>query len=301
MLNLTPRAWSATFTLPQTVMRMTETPSSAEADRWQREREFFDRHAESTAGDIKPVWPETLHRYGKLKRPFFSPEYRYRVVGDLRGKQVLDVGCGEGLNTVVLAKLGAFVTGIDISQGAIDAASERAKVNGISDRVRFECAPVELARLQPSSFDVIWGEAILHHLLADLDAALERITSWAKPDATILFAEPVVLSRTLRRIRLMLPLHTDATPDERPLEEAELSVVSRHLRDVTLRYFDFLGRLDRFIIPSMNFEKSSSVRRAVSSVLRVVDFGLLSIPLAQRLAGSCVIHGRPARRAAPAT
>lgn len=278
---------------------MTETSSSAEADRWQREREFFDRHAE-TAGDIKPVPPETLHRYGQLKRPFFSPEYRYRVAGDLRGKHVLDVGCGEGLNTVVLAKLGAFVTGIDISQGAIDAAAERARINGISDRVRFECAPLELARLEPGSFDVIWGEAILHHLLSDLDGMLERIVSWAKPDGTILFAEPVVLSRTLRRIRLMLPLHTDATPDERPLETGELAVVSRHLRDAEFRYFDFLGRLDRFIIPSLNFEKSSVVRRAVSSLCRVIDYGLLSMPGVQRLAGSCVIHGRPARPAASA-
>jgi 2-polyprenyl-3-methyl-5-hydroxy-6-metoxy-1,4-benzoquinol methylase len=278
---------------------MTETPSSAETDRWQREREFFDRHAE-TAGDIKPVPPETLHRYGQLKRPFFSPEYRYRVAGDLRGKHVLDVGCGEGLNTVVLAKLGAFVTGIDISQGAIDAATERARINGISDRVRFECAPLELARLEPGSFDIIWGEAILHHLLSDLDGMLGRIVSWAKPDGTILFAEPVVLSRTLRRIRLMLPLHTDATPDERPLETSELAVVSRHLRDAEFRYFDFLGRLDRFIIPTLNFEKSSAVRRAVSSLFRVIDYGLLSMPGVQRLAGSCVIHGRPARPAASA-
>jgi len=274
---------------------MTDTPSSAEADRWQREREFFDRHAEGAAHDIKPVPPETLHRYGQLKRRFFSPEYRYRVVGDLSGKHVLDVGCGEGINTVVLAKLGAFVTGIDISQGAIDAAMERARVNGISDRVRFECAPLELASFQPGTFDIVWGEAILHHLIADLDDVLARIASWAKPDATILFAEPIVLSRTLRRIRLMLPLHTDATPDERPLEEPELALVSRHLRDIELRHFDFLGRLDRFIIPTGNFEKSSAVRRAVSSVLRVIDYGLLSVPGVQRLAGSCVIHGRPAR------
>lgn len=280
---------------------MTKTPPSAESDRWQREREFFDRHAQSAASAMQPVWPGTLDRYGRLKRRHFSPEYRYRIVGDLRGKQVLELGCGEGINSVVLAKLGANVTGIDISQGAIDAAAERARVNGVSDRVRVECGPIELAGFKPGTFDIVWGEAILHHVLPDLDQVLGHVTSWAKPDATILFAEPVVLSRTLRRIRLMLPLATNATPDERPLEPEELSLVSRYLQDVEVRYFDFLGRLDRFIIPTGNFEKSSGARRAVSTGLRLFDYGLLSLPIAQRLAGSCVIHGRPARRATRST
>lgn len=280
---------------------MTKIPPPAETDRWQREREFFDRHAQSAAGAMQPIWPGTLDRYGRLKRRHFSPEYRYRIVGDLRGKHVLELGCGEGVNSVVLAKLGAIVTGIDISQGAIDAAVERAKLNGVSDRVRVHCGPIELAQFQPGSFDIVWGEAILHHLLGDLDGVLERVTSWAKPDATILFAEPVVLSRTLRRIRLMLPLPTDATPDERPLEPPELALVSRYLRDVQIRCFDFLGRLDRFIIPTGNFEKSSAARRAVSTGLRLFDYGLLSLPITRRLAGSCVIHGRPARRATLAT
>lgn len=280
--------------MPSTPIRSTAMDSSAENDRWQREREFFDHQAETAVLNIEPVLPATLHRYQTLRRLFFSPEYRYRIVGDLRGKTVLELGCGDGINSVILAKLGANVTGIDISEGSIKTALHRAKVNGVLDRVRFECSPIELANFEPMSFDVVWGDAILHHLLADLDSVLARVRTWAKPDARILFAEPVVLSRTLRRFRLLLPIHTDATPDERPLEQEELALVSRHLRDTTIRYFDFLGRLDRFVFPRLNYEKSPPARRAVSMAFHVVDYGVLSLPVLQRLAGTCVIHGRPA-------
>src|SRR5262245_3860327 len=232
---------------------MDQLPSPIDSDRWQREREFFDRQAESGIDELEPVPAETLRRYGHLKRRYFSPEYRYRVLGSLTGKHVLDVGCGEGVNAVILAKLGARVTGIDISKGAVDAAARRAEINGVADRVRFECSPIELANLESDTFDIVWGEAILHHLLADLAMVLERLTSWTKPNGTMLFAEPVVLSRGLRQLRLALPVHTDATPDERPLEEPELALVSRYLDGPTIRYFHFLGRLDRFIIPGENF------------------------------------------------
>jgi SAM-dependent methyltransferase len=229
-----------------------------------------------------------------LKRRYFSPEYRYRVLGDLRGKRVLDVGCGEGTNAVILAKLGAIVTGIDISQGAIDAATQRAKLNGVESRVRFECSPLELANFQDGEFDIVWGEAILHHLLADLESSLAHLASWTSPDGMMLFAEPVVLSHALRRIRMMVPIRTDATPDERPLETGELSIVSRYLRNAQVRYFDFLGRLDRFVIPNENFEQASRPRQLFSTALRVADYGLLSIPFIRSLAGSCVIYGQPA-------
>jgi 2-polyprenyl-3-methyl-5-hydroxy-6-metoxy-1,4-benzoquinol methylase len=274
---------------------MNELPSPPDTERWQRERSFFDRQAQTSLQQLEPIPAETLRRYGTLRRPYFNPEYRYRVVGDLRGKRVLEVGCGEGENSVVLAKLGAHVTGIDISQGAIDTALERADLNGVAERVAFVCAPIELASFEPATFDIIWGEAILHHLLADLDMVLSHLTKWAKPDATILFAEPVALSRTLRRVRLMLPVHTEATPDERPLEAGELALVSRYLRDAEFRYFEFLGRLDRFIVSDTNFEKSSPARRAISTALHLIDYGLLSLPGVSRLGGVCVMHGRPAR------
>jgi len=273
---------------------MSEPSSVQDHERWQRERQFFDRHAQTTALDIRPVSPETLRRYGTLRRRYFSPEYRYRVIGDLKGKRVLDFGCGEGENSAVLAKLGAHVTGIDISQGAIDTARERCRINGVADRVEFVCSPIELAEFEPRSFDVVWGEAILHHLLGHLDTVLARLTNWVKPEGIMLFAEPVALSPAMRRLRRMVPVETEATPDERPLEAEELALVSRYLRDAQFRFFELLGRLDHFVVPTQNYEMSSAPRRAISTVLHLIDYAFLSLPVANHLGGVCIMHGHPA-------
>ena len=73
---------------------------------------------------------------------------------DLRDKTVLDVGCGDGLNSDVLGLLGARVTGIDISSGAIQLAGERCSVNGVT--VEFICAPLDRLRIAGRSLMSGW-------------------------------------------------------------------------------------------------------------------------------------------------
>src|SRR5215470_3431964 len=99
--------------------------------RWEEEARFFDAWAvKQRACAISPL---TLERYsfGETLRHRFSKEFRLRLLGDLRGKRVLDIGCGDGGNSALFAKLGARVVGVDISPGAIEVARERAIVNGV--------------------------------------------------------------------------------------------------------------------------------------------------------------------------
>src|SRR5262249_45035928 len=91
--------------------------------RWDAEARFFDEWAEKAARAVEPVHPLTLARYGaRSPRRRFNKEFRFRILGDLTGLRVLDAGCGDGVNAVLLAKLGAVVTGIDVSPKAIELA-----------------------------------------------------------------------------------------------------------------------------------------------------------------------------------
>jgi hypothetical protein len=122
---------------------------------------------------------------------------------------------------------------------------------------------------------------------------MARLIRWAKPGAIIMFAEPINLSPTLRKLRQMLPIVTDATPDERPLERAELEIIRRHVPGATIRYFSILERWNRFIlVDRYNYERSSRWRRAAASILSLVDYAILSVPPLTVLAGAGVIHGR---------
>jgi len=269
-----------------------EQPLKERQERWRDEASFFDKTAAGV--DLAPMDPLTLARYRGPLRARFSKEYRLRLLGDLRGKRVLDVGCGEGTNSILLATLGASVTGIDISPKSIEIAEQRAAINQVTGACRFLCSPLETADLDAGSFDIVWGDAILHHLIAELPLVLRKLTLWAKPDALMVFGEPGNFNPTLRRIRFMIPVKTDATPDERPLEAAEIAILRQFIPDLRLRHFALLGRLDRFVLVSYNYERSPWHRRAIVNCCAAFDFLALSLPGIRSLGGYAVIHGHAA-------
>src|SRR5260221_3514439 len=268
--------------------------SEKREERWEKEVKFFDEWADRSAQSVRPIDPLAVRRYSSPRlRRRFSKEYRFRVLGSLDGKQVLDVGCGDGMTAVLLAKLGARVTGIDISPRAVDLARRRAEVSGVSEQTRFLCSPLETADLAPQSFDVIWGDMILHHLIGELDGVLRKLRSWTKPQGLLLFAEPINFNQTLRRIRFLIPVKTEVTPDERPLEAAEIRLLAGHIPDLRLEPFTLLGRLDRFILDKMNYERSAWPRRTAVSLLATIDHFALRIPGLRSLAGTSVLYGHP--------
>src|SRR5262249_38711083 len=240
----------------------TATIDRRHAERWEQEAAFFDQRAATVQDMALPIDPLAFCRYTRpgLRRRF-NKEFRFRIIGDLEGKRLLDVGCGDGPNMAMFAKMGADVTGIDVSPGALDVARRRAEVNGVADRVRLICCPIETADLPDASFDVVWGDGILHHVLDALEPTVERLVRWVKDDGLILFSEPVNLFEPLRRLRRLVPVHTDATPGERPLIPSEIEMVRTHVPDLRLRHYMLLGRLDRFVLVNFNYERSPVIRR----------------------------------------
>jgi len=235
----------------------------------------------------KPIHPLTYQRYtGRLRRRFLK-DYRIRLLGRLDGKTILDIGCGD----VLLAVLGATVTGVDISPKSIELAKAFARANGVADRCHFLCAPIELADLLRDSFDVVWCDAFLHHAIADLPLVLNKLCACAKPGALIVFGEPVNCSPTLRRFRMMLPAPTEGTAGERPLEPFEIEIIRRYIPDLRMRPFSLFGRLARYILADMNYERASSPRRAIFDGLSIVDYFLLSLPGLSRFAGVFALIG----------
>ena len=58
-----------------------------------------------------------------LEQAFYqtpAQEYAYQKMGELKGKKVLEIGCGMGVNSTILSQKGAFVTAIDIAQNRLD-------------------------------------------------------------------------------------------------------------------------------------------------------------------------------------
>lgn len=265
--------------------------STTRTDRWEREAAFFDEKARAERAAGLTIHAETVERYRNARRARFYAEYRFVGSPSLAGKRVLDIGCGDGRETVLLALLGANVTGIDISPEAIEVAKERAAVNGVPDRCEFACQPLESADFGDQRFDIIWCDAFLHHVIPDMEPILLRMREWLTPGGEVVITEPVSLSAGFRRARLALLPPPDATPDERPLEPAELAIMQRAFPQHRARYFNFLTRVARFVLPGGNFERSPQWRQWIYEAAAFGDQVIFALG-GRALASQIIFHGR---------
>lgn len=260
--------------------------SKTTEERWTREAEFFDSEEYSES----PLAPATIERYRLCRKPWLVPEYPFWVLGDVKGKRILEVGCGDGNHAILLALKGAHVTGVDISRRAIEVAAKKAAAHGLGEQVKFYCGPIEIFSVS-DRFDVIAGSAILHHLLPQLDSFLWQLKRLGKPNAFVIFTEPVSMSRAYRKVRLMLPIRLKGSPDERPLESADLDIVMKHLERPHIQYFDGFARLNKFIVKNGNYEKSSALRRSLCDALGRLDLLVLQRLHFYGLSSNVVITG----------
>jgi ubiquinone/menaquinone biosynthesis C-methylase UbiE len=158
--------------------------------------------------------------YHTVRRWIWRALGEFRRNGDIKtfydpaGKVVLDYGCGPGYLTKYLLESGAVsVTGIDVSDGEIEQARERAEREGLSGASRFLVADAHATGFPDDSFDLIVGDSILHHL--DLRIALQEIRRILRPGGRAVFMEPLAHNPLLRIGRALTP--TARTDDEHPL------------------------------------------------------------------------------------
>jgi SAM-dependent methyltransferase len=167
----------------------------------------------------------------------FPLEYAYALLGNVAGQTVLDLGCGSGENSLLLARRGARVFGVDISESLLALARRRLAVNGYADAaVQFLPASAHRLPIPDASVDVVLGIAILHHL--DLDATSSEVLRVLRPGGRAIFEEPVRDSQLFRAVRKLIPYRApDVSPFERPLTTPELERFGRPFQLTNRRRF----------------------------------------------------------------
>lgn len=77
--------------------------------------------------------------------------------------QVLDVGCGPGAQTLVLARATrGTVTAVDVHQPFLDELMGRARAAGLAERIRPVRVSMDALPFAPESFDVVWSEGAIY-------------------------------------------------------------------------------------------------------------------------------------------
>jgi ubiquinone/menaquinone biosynthesis C-methylase UbiE len=135
-------------------------------------------------------------------------------IGDLEGQNVLETGCGSGWFTKILAKKGANIWAFDISAEAVNVTKTLMHELGYDNSVKIDQMPAENMSYEPEMFDLVIGNAILHHL--DLNLAVGEIFRVLKKGGKALFMEPLGHNQLINFYRRLTP-HL-RSKDERPLE-----------------------------------------------------------------------------------
>ena len=205
------------------------TPQNlSERDRVEVERSA----AEARRASLAPV---DVDRY--LDPPADTPyglEYAFYLLGDIRGKTVLDLGCGSGESLVPLARRGAHVIGIDISPELIRLARQRLSGYGLAATLQEGSAYA--TGLADESVDIVFSMALLHHL--ELPAARKEIYRILRPGGLFVLREPIRFSRTMNVLRRLFPAPKgDISDYEHPMTRAELAIVTLGFTVVAQRSF----------------------------------------------------------------
>ena len=162
---------------------MTETdPLSPSAD--PKEIERFDALAAEWWDENGPMAP--LHKLNPVRLAYI----RDRICSHtgrsasgrtpLDGLRVLDIGCGGGLLSEPLARMGAEVTGIDLAPAHIEGAKRHAAESGLA--IDYRLASVEDLIAEAERFDLVCAMEVVEHV-PDQPAFLKSAASLVKPAA----------------------------------------------------------------------------------------------------------------------
>lgn len=213
--------------------------------------------------------------------------YRTLICDHVAGLRVLDYGCGKGSRSLELALHGAHVVGIDISNASIETARAEATARGIQS-VEFQVMDAEALTFPAQSFDLVVGDAILHHL--NLAQSFGEIARVLKSDGTAVFQEPLGHNPAIALFRRLTPRLR--TKDEHPLLRRDLQVAKRFFGNVDVEYYHLTS------FAALALLRTSMFFRAVE-MLDKVDAALFRIVPPIRLLSWYVIMqlSRPRRTA----
>lgn len=97
--------------------------------------------------------------------PFLPSEAELRLLGDVAGQRILELGCGGGQCSIAFARQGAIAAGIDLSDEQIAFARGLAAEHGVT--VDFQQGDAaDLSRFADASFDIVFSSYVLHYVPA---------------------------------------------------------------------------------------------------------------------------------------
>jgi len=105
--------------------------------------------------------------------------------------EILDIGCGSGMQTIALAKLCSEcrITAVDIYQPFLDDLIRKAEINDLHSVIKTVCASMDELPFENGRFDLIWAEGSM--FIIGIENAINNWKKLLKPGGKIAFTDAV--------------------------------------------------------------------------------------------------------------
>jgi 2-polyprenyl-6-hydroxyphenyl methylase / 3-demethylubiquinone-9 3-methyltransferase len=166
------------------------------------EVERFSRHAADWWNPRGPM--AALHKFNPVRLGYIRDQVAACFDRDpkkldcLKGVRMLDIGCGGGILSEPLARLGAEMLGADPSEDNIAVAQAHAEAGGVA--IDYRATTAEELSAANERFDIVLAMEVVEHVV-DVEAFVATCSAMVKPDGLMIAA---TLNRTLKSFALAI-------------------------------------------------------------------------------------------------
>lgn len=169
------------------------------------------------------------HNFARASEKYF----RGFLLRHLDKKNILEIGCGSGSSFFFLRKhISSFILEIDISESEIIIAKKSAEELNLKN-LKFAVMPADDLQLKDNTFDLVCGNAILHHI--NIKNTMEEIKRVLKPKGAAVFREPLGYNPLVNLFRIATPFLREK--NEHPLKKRDLEEIKLFFDRSELKFF----------------------------------------------------------------
>ena len=222
--------------------------------RIEREKNF---HNERFSDEFRGAQDKYYAALSDCFESYFSGISKFAEGGD-----VLEYGCATGQVSKRIAPLCNTITGIDISDVAINEANRTAAEKRM-ENASFHVMNAEDMSFNDASFDLVFGSGIIHHL--NLENSFREISRVLRSDGVAIFIEPLGTNALYNAYRYFTP--NSRTPDEHPLKKNDFLVAERYFSNIQL---SFHGLTTLLCVPFRSTPLFNTVFKSTRSIDRTL-------------------------------
>jgi 2-polyprenyl-3-methyl-5-hydroxy-6-metoxy-1,4-benzoquinol methylase len=230
-------------------------------DVFESEKKYYYKTFASSSGD-QDLESESFFRKVNLK---FK-----EMLGDVKHKKILDIGCGVGSISFYLARRGANVTGIDLSSNLIEYCKKEAKRRMLN--IQFKEMNAQIPDFEDESFDIVVGSRVVHHI-PEIKVFFKECKRLLKERGFIAFIEPLKKNIIVELNRKIFAPNR-RTMHEHPLFISDVLLAESVFGNIEHYEYFLLSPLAMFF---KDFIKINSVFRALYKLLNKIEAPLIKL------------------------